>query len=61
MITNLLEPDNMMMINLNLQSDELNFSKGTVERVFSQSNDKQVLKGNYIFINHLIKKKQKST
>jgi len=39
-----------MKKNLDLQKNKLDFSKGTVERVFSQFNSKQVQKGNYIFI-----------
>ena len=42
--------DDMMKKNLILQKNELDFSEGTVEMVFSQSDNEQILKGNYIFI-----------
>jgi len=42
--------DNMMKKNLDLQKNELEFSEGTVEIIFSQLDNEQVLKGNYIFI-----------
>ena len=42
--------DNMMKKNLNFQTTEFNFSKGTTEIVFSQLNGDKVERGNYIFI-----------
>ncbi len=42
--------DNMMKKNLNFQTTEFDFSKGTTEIVFSQLNEDKVGRGNYIFI-----------
>jgi len=42
--------DNMMKKNLNLQTNEFDFSRGTTEIVFSQLNENKVERGNYIFI-----------
>ena len=40
----------MMKKNLKLQKNELDFSEGTIETVFSQLGNNEILKGNYIFI-----------
>ena len=42
--------DDMMKKNLKLQKNELDFSEGTIETVFSQLGNNEILKGNYIFI-----------
>ena len=42
--------DNMMKKNLNLQLEKYDLSKDVTEIVFSQKNDSQVQKGNYVFM-----------
>jgi peptide/nickel transport system permease protein len=42
--------DNMMKKNLNLQLEKFDLSKEVTEIVFSQENDSQVQKGNYVFM-----------
>ena len=42
--------DNMMKKNLNLQLEKFDLSKDVTEIVFSQKNDSQVQKGNYVFM-----------
>ena len=42
--------DDMMKKNLKLQKNELDFSEGTIETVFSKLGNNEILKGNYIFI-----------
>ena len=42
--------DNMMKKNLNLQLERFDLSKEVTEIVFSQENDSQVQKGNYVFM-----------
>jgi peptide/nickel transport system permease protein len=42
--------DNMMKKNLNLQLERFDLSKDVTEIVFSQKNDSQVQKGNYVFM-----------
>ncbi len=42
--------DNMLKKNLNLQLEKFDLSKDVTEIVFSQKNDSQVQKGNYVFM-----------